>query len=153
MWAQETTSQYWTSRPWQINRIKVVKVTADAVESSGTSCASDNPELSELMQFQVAESLPGTNHRDICSQSLHAWNVISKSFHTFLRRFALELTSLPLLELGWAFARSGGTLGWSWRSQSCVVVTHFEVLGWLFPCEAPMLVSDCLSPTETWIPQ
>ena len=31
-------------------------------------------------------------------------------FHTFLRRLALELTSLPLLELGGPFAWGGGTL-------------------------------------------
>lgn len=29
--------------------------------------SSDDPELSQLMQFQVAEGFPGADHRDICS--------------------------------------------------------------------------------------
>ena len=54
------------SRLWQVNRAEVTKVTADAVESGGTSGASDDPKLSELVQLQVAECLPRTNYRDIC---------------------------------------------------------------------------------------
>jgi hypothetical protein len=46
-------------------------------------------------------------------------------FHTFLWRLALELASLPLLELGGPFAWGGGTLALCWRNQSSVV-THFD---------------------------
>lgn len=76
--------------------------------------------------------------RPSCGKEIMPFSPLALPFYTFLRRFALELASLPLLELGWAFAWRGGPLAGSWRSQGCVVVTHFEVLWWLtFPCPTP----------------
>lgn len=56
------------SRLWQINRAKAIKVTAGVVEGGRTSDASDDSKLGKLMQLQVAEGLPGANHRDICKK-------------------------------------------------------------------------------------
>lgn len=44
-------------------------------------------------------------------------------FHPFLGRFALELPSLPLLELGGPFAWGSRALAWRWRTQGRAV-TH-----------------------------
>lgn len=60
-------------------------------------------------------------------------------FHTFLRRLALELTRLPLLELRGPFAWGGGTLVWSRRSQHCIVAHSAGV--WV----ADGFLSGCLN--------
>lgn len=42
-------------------------------------------------------------------------------FHPFLGRLALELSRLPLLELGGPFAWGSRTLAWCWRTQARAV--------------------------------
>ena len=64
----ETTSDTCMSKFWQIHRAEVIKVAADANESGRTSSGSDDPKLSELVQLQVAECLPRTDHSDICKR-------------------------------------------------------------------------------------
>lgn len=60
-------------------------------------------------------------------------------FHTFLRRLALELTRLPLLELRGPFAWGGGTLVGSRRSQRSIVAHSASV--WV----ADGFLSGCLN--------
>lgn len=87
-----------------------------SVESPGDTSRDadtlDDPELGQLVQFQMAESFPWANHGDICAQPLHAWDVISKPSYSFFGGLALELPCLSLLELGGPLARCGGA-GWS----------------------------------------
>ena len=64
----ETITHICMSKFWQINRAEVIKVTADANESGRTSSGSDDPKLSKLVQLQVAECLPRTDHSDICKK-------------------------------------------------------------------------------------
>lgn len=97
----------------------LVESAGDSIRDAGTL---DDPKLGQLMQFQVAESFPWTNHCDICAQSLHAWDVISKPFYSFFRGLALELPCLSLLELGRPLAWCGGT---SWS------ISSVEVGGWV----------------------
>jgi len=52
----------------QIHRAEVIKVAADANESGRTSSGSDDPKLSQLVQLQVAECLPRTDHSYICKR-------------------------------------------------------------------------------------
>lgn len=88
----------------------------------------DDSIFGQITELHVAVGLPWADHCYVCAKTLHARDVITKSFLARLGGLALECTGLPLLELGGSLLGGGGASCSSGRCQgtscrgSCV---HF----------------------------
>ena len=48
------------------------------VGSRGASSGLDDAVFGQVAELHVAEGFPGADHRDVCSETLHAWDVVTE---------------------------------------------------------------------------